>query len=122
MQGYQDSAITTSYPRIHANASWCLLTFVRVNCVAAHVAAGTCASSPTGGGFRAGAGAAVTMQVENNAIIRYTADGTAPSISSPAYEGSIGLDAFGAPEVTLRAAAFAGGTAMQETRAVFVRW
>ena len=120
IDAYQVPASTTTYPLIHANSSWSLRTYVRVNCVAAHVAAGICASSPTGGGFRAGTGAAVTMEVEEaNATIRFTTDGTTPTNSSAAYKGPLGLVS---GTVTLRAAAFVADAQYPTTASLFTQW
>ena len=120
IDAYQVPASTTTYPLIHANSSWSLRTYVRVNCVAAHVAAGICASSPTGGGFRAGTGAAVTMEVEEtNSTIRFTTDGTTPTNSSAAYKGPLGLVS---GTVTLRAAAFVADAQYPTTASLFTQW
>ena len=123
-EAYQTPARTTTYPRIHANATWNLITYVRINCVADHVASNICASSPTGGGFRAATDVAVTMEVGlvAGAVIHYTTDGSLPTSASSVYTGPIGLNAFGTPTVTLRAATFIGEVTTQVTDTVFVRW
>jgi hypothetical protein len=129
-EAYQTPAMTTTYPRIHANATWNLLTYVRINCVAKDVTSNICASNPAGGGFRAATDVAVTMEVGPEVglalgatgVILYTTDGSPPTSASLAYTDPISLNAFGTSSVTLRAAAFIGEVTTQITDSRFVRW
>ena len=131
-----------NYPLMDFSPAWNFATYVRVNCVFAHVDAGLCSNSVTGGKYAAGSAAAVTLQVlttptssaevseeggpgavsaaSDAVVIRYTTDGSAPSVSSPTYPlGGVVLSPLGAT-VHLRAMAWINGSASgQVTDAVY---
>lgn len=94
---------------------------VRTNCVFSDVDAGRCETSPTGGVWKRGSGAGVTLQILTSQTvdvgsggggdpspltIRYTTDGTAPTPTSPSYTTAIKLDSIGGDLVTVSAAPF----------------
>ena len=117
-----EAPLSAAYPlsqSVDPNVAFALAP--RVNCVFADVDAGLCAPNPDGGVWAAGRGGRVTLQVMTSPTVgagkggalqvRWTADGSAPTAASPAYQpGGLKLDdlAAGKANVTVSAAAFDG--------------
>lgn len=88
-------AVTPNWPFIHYNSTWNLASYVRINCVIGDVTSGTCSNNPTGGFYSSASNAAVTLQImtsqtdetaaADGLIIRYTLDGSAPTVASTPY-------------------------------------
>eukprot|EP00118_Oscarella_pearsei_P010830 m.68667 g.68667 ORF g.68667 m.68667 type:complete len:510 (+) comp35546_c0_seq1:1007-2536(+) len=82
---YQYQIVHNNFPYFYYNDTWNGKDVVIVSC-----SGGGCANSPDGGTFT-GETANITMEIIQKVTIRYTIDGSNPSVNSPTYSKPIAI-------------------------------